>query len=40
MDILKLNAISPLAGKILNGYDVVDESAAGWGEFVKPALKK
>lgn len=37
MDILKLNAISPLAGKILNGYDVVDESAAPVGILVRSA---
>ena len=37
MDILKLNAISPLADKILSGYDLVDESAAPVGILVRSA---
>lgn len=37
MDILKLNAISPLAGKILQGYNLVDESAAPAGILVRSA---
>ena len=37
MDILKLNAISPLADKIMQGYDLVDESAAPVGILVRSA---
>lgn len=37
MDILKLNAISPLAGKILQGYNLVDKSAAPAGILVRSA---
>lgn len=37
MDILKLNAISPLANKIMQGYDLVDESAAPVGILVRSA---
>ena len=37
MDILKLNAISPLADKILSGYDLVDESASPAGILVRSA---
>lgn len=37
MDILKLNAISPLANEILAGYDLVDESAAPAGILVRSA---
>ena len=37
MDILKLNAISPLAGEILKGYDLTDESAAPVGILVRSA---
>lgn len=37
MDILKLNAISPLAGKILEGYNLVDDSAAPAGILVRSA---
>lgn len=37
MDILKLNAISPLANEILAGYDLVDESAAPVGILVRSA---
>ena len=37
MDILKLNAISPLAGEVLKGYDLVDESAAPVGILVRSA---
>ena len=37
MDILKLNAISPLAAEIMQGYDLVDESAAPVGILVRSA---
>ena len=37
MDILKLNAISPLAAEIMQGYDLVDESVAPVGILVRSA---
>lgn len=37
MDILKLNAISPLADKILEGYNLTDESASPAGILVRSA---